>query len=447
MMNFKDFAHRLPDFTNRKVIDAHMERLDTSGVSRRDFLSFASAGAAASLGAAYLGLPATAIASQTGKFAYLTGFMFNEWNTVFDRTAKKAAETLGLAYTSLDSKLDGEKQYNQFEQQVSGGASGVIFNLADGSAIRGISRVASQNRIYVANVWDSLPWFTPFDADEYYTLFAVSEEVTAHREVTEVLLNEVTEKFGGGNVIGVTGSKGSLLELQRNRGRDEAFLKYPKTRLVDELPGLWNREDALKATEDLLTRNPDVVGIVTQDDDIALGAIAALRAAGLRPGEDVLVVGTSGTGLGAKAVRDGQILATKGNSPAFAAALFTTRLYDVSNGWVPRAPERMLNWNTLTLTKDNIGGWIDRYVDNGDVEPFDYRKMSKVLHPDDWDPQAEVYPLDIDNNFGGIAKPEGWTYPAEYAEAQKNGEREAVAQEYAAHYKIRYDGPSPNKKA
>ncbi len=446
-MKYKDLVRRLPDFTDRKVVDSHMDRLDTTGVSRRDFLSLASAGVAASVGAAYLGMPATAVASENGKLAFLTGFMVNEWNITFDRTAKTAAEALGLSYTSLDSQFDGERQYNQFEQQVTGGSSGVILNLADGSAIKGISRVASQNKIYVANIWDSLPWFTPFDADDYYTLFAVSEEVRAHREITEVLLKDVTEKFGGGDIIGVTGSKGSLLELQRNRGRDAAFASYPKTRLVDELPGLWNREDALKATEDLLTRNPNVVGIVTQDDDIALGAIAALNAAGLRPGEDVLVVGTSGTGLGSKAVQNGQILATKGNSPAFAAALFTARLYDVSHGWVPRASERQLYWNTLTLTKDNIDGWISRYVDNDGIEPFDYRKISKVLHPDDWDPQGDVYPLDIDINFGGIPKPEGWDYPAAYAEAQKNGEREAVAAEYAAHYKIKYDGPSPNKRA
>lgn len=446
-MKLRDLARGLPDFTDRKVIDRHMERLDSHGASRRDFLALASAGVAAGFGAAALGLPAAAIASQNGKFAFLTGFMVNEWNTTFDRTAKTAAESLGIGYTSLDSQFDGERQYNQFEQQVAAGVSGVIFNLSDGSAIRGLARTAAQNRIYIANIWDSLPWFTPFDADDYYTLFAVSEEVTAQREVTEVLLAGVTEKFGGGDIIGVTGSKGSLLELQRNRGRDAAFAKFPKTRLVDELPGLWNREDALKATEDLLTRNPNVVGIVTQDDDIALGAIAALNAAGLRPGEDVLVVGTSGTGLGSKAVKAGQMLATKGNSPALAAALFTTRLYDVTHGWVPRASERMLNWNTLTLTRDNIDGWIERFVDNGDVEPFDYRKMSKVLHPDDWDPQAEVYPLDIDQSFGGIPKPEGYSYPPAYVAARDTGERAAVAAEYAAHYKIKYDGPSPNRRA
>ncbi|WP_186292028.1 sugar ABC transporter substrate-binding protein [Ancylobacter moscoviensis] len=446
-MNKKHISRLFPDFTDKKVVDSHMDRLDTHGVSRRDFLALASAGAAASLGAASLGMPTAAVASPDGKLAFLTGFMFNEWNTTFDRTAKTAAAEFGIAYTSLDSQFDAQRQLNQFEQQVAGNVGSVIFNLADGSAIKGLANTAKENKIYIANIWDSLPWFTPFDASEYYTMFAVSEEVRAHREVTEKLLAAVTERFGGGNIIGVTGSKGSLLELQRNRGRDQAFAKYPKTRLVDELPGLWNREDALRVTEDLLTRNKDVVGIVTQDDDIALGSIAALNAAGLVPGKDVLVVGASGTGLGSKAIQSGTYLATSGNAPAFGAALFTARLYDVTHGWQPRASERLLNWSTVTLTRDNIDGWIARYVDNGDVEPFDYKRMSKVLHPDDWDPQAEVFPMDIDNNFHGTPKPPGWTYPAAYIAARDQGEHEKVAAEYAAHYKIKYDGPSPNKKA
>lgn len=439
-------SQRLPDFTDRKVVDLHMARLDTHGVSRRDFLALASAGVAAGLGAASMGLPATALAAANGKLAFLTGFMFNEWNTTFDRTAKKAAEAFGIGYTSLDSKFDSQRQLNQFEQQTSAGVNSVIFNLSDGGSIRGIARVAQENKIYFANVWDLLPWYTPFDASEYYALFAVSEEVKAHREVTETLLAEVTRRFGGGNIIGVTGSKGSLLELQRNRGRDLAFQKYPKTRLVDELPGLWNREDALKVTADLLTRNKDVVGVVTQDDDIALGAISALAAAGLRAGKDVLLVGASGTGQGSRAIRNGAYLATSGNAPAYGAALFTAYLYDVTHGWKPRASERLLNWNTVTLTKNNIDGWIERYVDNGDVEPFDYRRFSKVLHPDDWDPQNEVYPLDIDESFSGAPKPVGWSYPAAYAQARDNGERQRVTAEYAAHNKIKYDGPSPNRK-
>lgn len=439
--------HDYPDFTDQHVVDKHMERLDTHGVSRRQFLALASAGAAAAAAAGSLGLPSVAVADPTGRLGFLTAFYRNEYNLIADKAFERATKSFGLSYVAVDGQFDSQLQLNQFEQQAAAGIQSAIFNLADGSAIKRIAKEAGENKIFVANVWDTLSWFTPFEANDYYTLYAVPEEFVAHRAVTVELLRAVTEKFGGGDIIGVTGVPGNWTDIARSRGRDDAFKDFPKTRLVDQLPGRWNREDSLKATEDLLTRHKNVVGVVAQNDDVAQGVIAALHTAGLRPGEDVLVVGADGTSLAAKAIARGQQLATSANSPAYAGGLFTARIYDVTHGWAPRASERLLNWRSLTLTKANVAGYLERFVDNNGADPFDYRRLSQALHPKDWDPQAEVYPLDIDAHWQGIQKPDGWTYPKAYVEAKENGEREAVRAEYAEHYKIKFDGPSPNKPA
>jgi ribose transport system substrate-binding protein len=199
--------------------------------------------------------------------------------------------------------------------------------------------------------------------------------------------------------------------------------------------------------EDLIARHPNIVGVIAQNDDVADGCIAALRAAGIRPGEDVFLNGADGTTGGAEMIKRGQLLATSANVPQYMGALLTTRLYDVLHGWQPRAPERLMNWRSVTMTKDNVDIYLERYVDNGDVPPFDYRRLSKIEHPDDWDPQAEVFPMDIDLEWGGIAKPEGWDYPKEYVAARESGEADAVRDDYAAHYKIDFFGPSPMKKS
>ncbi len=437
-------SRHFPDFSNKRVVDDHMDRLDTHGVSRRDFLSLASAGAAAAAGAAAMGFPAAAVAAPDGKLAFLTAYYRNEYNVILDKAFADATKDLGFGYVALDGNFDSQLQLNQFEQQVAGGIQSAIFNFADGSPLRRIAKGGQDNKVYVGNVWDTLAWFTPFEAGDYYTLYAVPEEFAAHRAVTVELLKAVTEKFGGGEIIGVTGNPGNWTDNARSAGRDDAFKEFPKTRLVDQLPGRWNREDSLKAAEDLLSRHKNVVGVVAQNDDVAQGVIAALNAAGVRPGEDVLVVGADGTSLGAKSIDKGTQLATSANSPAYAAAIFAGRIYDVTHGWQPSAPERLLNWRSLTTTKANIGGYLARYVNNNDVKPFDYRKISKVLHPNDWDPQADVYPLDIDKHWAGIPKPDGWTYPKAYTDAKANGEFEKVKAEYADHYKIKFDGPSPN---
>lgn len=432
------------DLADKKVLDRHLDRLDTGGVSRRDFLSLASAGVAAGAAAAAWGVPSVAVAAPSGKLAYLAWTSRVEFMVQASKATRDAATAFGLEYTYLDGQIDSQRQLNQAEQQFGSGASALILHAPDGSAVRRIAEFAQQSKSYFANVWATLPWYTPFEASDYYTLYAVPEEFSAHRGVTSILLEAVTRRFGGGKIAGVTGVPGFSTDSVRSRGRDAAFKDFPKTRLVDQLPGLFNREDSLKATQDLLTRHKDIVGIVAQNDDQAQGVIAALRSAGLRAGQDVLVVGADGTAEGARAVKSGLQLATSANGPAFQAGLFTARLYDVLNGWKPRAAERMLNWHSVITTEKNVDVYLKRYVDNGEVKPFDYRRMSKVAHPADWDPQNRITPLDIDVEWAGLKKPNGWEYPKPYLEAKANGEWEAVAQDYADHYKIPFFGPSPN---
>ncbi|MBV9390982.1 MAG: sugar ABC transporter substrate-binding protein, partial [Verrucomicrobia bacterium] len=296
------------------------------------------------------------------------------------------------------------------------------------------------------NTWGTLPWYTPFEAGDYYTMYAVPEEFSAHRAVTVEVCKAVMAKFGGGNIVGVTGVEGNSTDLIRSRGRDDALKDFPKVKLVGELPGKWNREDSQKAMEDLIARYKDIAGVIAQNDDVADGCLAALRSAGFKPGEDVFLSGADGTTGGAEAIKQGRLLATSANVPAYMGALLTTRLYDVLHGWKPRASERLMNWRSITMTKANVDAYLARYVNNAGVAPFDYRRMSKVEHPNDWDPQAELFPMDIDVEWGGIPKPDGWSYPAEYLAARKSDETNAVRNEYASHYKIDFFGPSPMKK-
>ncbi len=438
---------RFPDFGDRKTIDRHLDQLDTTGISRRDFVKFVSASAVTASTAAALGLPSAAVADPTGKLAYLTGYLRNEWNVQVVNGATQAAKVLGVNFVALDSNSDSGEQNSQYEQQTVSGTQGVLFNLADGGSIRRFAQEAKQNQVWITNIWDSQPWFTPYDTSEYWTLYAQPEESSSLRDATKQMLSIITAKFGGGEIAGVTGNNGSTLDIERSAGRDAGIASFPKTKLVGTLPGLWDREDSLKAASALLSRYPNIKGFVAQCDDSAQGVIAALHEIGLRPGQDVYVVATDGTSAGARAVKSGEQLATCANPGAFAGGTFMARLYDVTHGWRPKETERMLSWRSVIIDSSNVDPYLARYIDNGDVSPFDYRKISKVLHPADWDPQQEFFPFDIDLLWGKLPKPAGYTYPKAYIDARDKGEWAAVTQEYAEHYKIKFLDPSPMKTA
>ena len=153
-----------------------------------------------------------------------------------------------------------------------------------GGSIKRIAQLANENKVYLDNTWGTLPWFTPFDAGDYYTMYAVPEEFSAERGVTEEVCKAVMGKFGGGDVVGVTGVEGNSTDLIRSRGRDDAIKAYPKIKLAGQLPGKWNREDSQKAMEALIARYPKIVGVIAQNDDVADGCMAALARSGIRPG-------------------------------------------------------------------------------------------------------------------------------------------------------------------
>lgn len=440
----------LPDFADRRTVDDILTRLDTTGVDRRSFLRLASAGAAlmgaggllAACGGKTNPTPGatTSVTDKSGRLTFLIMTNQLQYDVQMDEAARISGEKYGFTYASLDGKLDASLQLNQFQQSANQGAKAIIVHSPDGSNIPEITRQGQQKQIFVGNVWGTQAWFTPFDVGDYYTLYAQPDEFLVQGKVTRLL----AEKIGGkGKIVRVSGVKGNSADVIRTAGANAALKDYPDVELAAELPGNWNPEDSQKAMASLLSRVPDLKGVIAQNDDEATGVIAALRAGGRKPGEDVFVIGADGTDLAAKRIEDGTQLATTANVPAYGGYLLTARLFDVLNGWKPRVGERMLQWESVILTKENLKPYLARYVD-GKKAPFNAKLLSHVQAGDDWDPQFLLYPVsDLDVLWGGNKKPSGWKPPAAFQKAKDSGELDAIAKEYKAAYRSPVLGPSP----
>ena len=115
---------RIPDLSDKKLIDRHLDRLDTRGVSRRDFVQLVTAGVAVGAAARTLGLPTAAIAAPSGKIAY----MYFSSRLQYCLTVKKSVEdttaALKIGSTSADAELNSEHQLDQYEQLAAAGGLG-----------------------------------------------------------------------------------------------------------------------------------------------------------------------------------------------------------------------------------------------------------------------------------------------------------------------------------
>jgi ABC-type sugar transport system substrate-binding protein len=84
--------------------------------------------------------------------------------------------------------------------------------------------------------------------------------------------------------------------------------KHPEIKLLESKTANWSRQEAFKIMQDWLTAHPgEIKGILAQNDEMALGAIRALKAAGIDP-KTVPVAGVDGVTDAVKAVNDGEMI-------------------------------------------------------------------------------------------------------------------------------------------
>jgi ribose transport system substrate-binding protein len=113
---------------------------------------------------------------------------------------------------------------------------------------------------------------------------------------------------GSGKVAIIEGQPGNMSSEIRKQGAQEMFATYPKIQVVGVWNGGWDRALGLKVTEDILTAHPGLKAVVAVNDEMAFGALQAVRARGLE--KQVLISGFNGTTEAIRAVGKGDLQGT-----------------------------------------------------------------------------------------------------------------------------------------
>lgn len=220
-------------------------------------------------------------------------------NNPFFVTLKEGAESkakeLGYELVVLDSQNDSAKEMTNAEDLTVRGVSAILMNPTDSDAAANSVRSANRANIPVitldrgANGGD-------------VTSHVASDNVAGG----EMAGNFIAEKLGGkGDVIQLEGVPGTSAARERGEG----FMKVingSDLNLVASQPADFDRTKALNVTENLLQANPNVKAIFAQNDEMALGALTAVKAAK----KDIIVVGFDGTDEGIASVESGGLAAT-----------------------------------------------------------------------------------------------------------------------------------------
>ena len=161
---------------------------------------------------------------------------------------------------------------------------------------------------------------------------------------------------GNAKIIELEGTTGASHAIDRKKGFDDAIKECSGMEIVVSQDADFTRAKGQSVTETLLQSHPDATAIYAHNDEMALGAIAAVKAIGKVPGKDIQVVSIDGEKDGLKAVDAGDMYATVECSPRFGPSAFQT-MADYAAG--KPVPTLIINEDQL-FTKDNAADNIDK---------------------------------------------------------------------------------------
>lgn len=208
-----------------------------------------------------------------------------------------------LLANGIKDELDVERQIDMVEQMIAQKVDALVIAPADSKALVAACRKALEAGIVVVNIDNQLDQAVLAEKGTRIP-FVGPDNRKGARAVGEHLARHLKP---GDAVAVLEGIPNAYNAQQRRLGLHEA-LEAAKLRIVSSQSASWETDKANQITAALLTEHPDLKAILASNDSMALGAIAALRAAGRL--DKVLVTGFDNISAVQPLLQEGRMLAT-----------------------------------------------------------------------------------------------------------------------------------------
>ena len=208
-----------------------------------------------------------------------------------------------LVSSGIKDERDLGRQVALVEEMVASGVDAIVIAPADSKALVPVLRRAVDAGVVVVNIDNRLD-AEVLAQEKVQIPFVGPDNRAGARRVAEHLASRLS---AGDAVAVLEGIRTSFNGQQRKLGFDEA-IAAAGLKLVDSQSAEWEMSQANTIASSMLTAHPEIKAILACNDSMALGAVAAVKAAG-RSGE-VMIVGFDNISALQQAIREGQVLAT-----------------------------------------------------------------------------------------------------------------------------------------
>jgi putative xylitol transport system substrate-binding protein len=224
----------------------------------------------------------------------------NEYAQIWAGEIKKhRAFADGVAdLTVFDGNYDHATQANQFDLMITEKFDVAIYIPTDSIAAGGVIKKATSKGLPVIGSNG------PAKSDQLVSYIG-SDDVAAGQYEAETLFKAMG---GKGNIVNLLGPDGQLGQIFRSEGNKKALEANPNIKVLERKTANWSRTEALALMQNWLTAHKGQInGVLAQNDEMGLGAVAAMKAAGIDP-KTIPVVGIDGVSDAVKAVKAGEMI-------------------------------------------------------------------------------------------------------------------------------------------
>ncbi len=237
----------------------------------------------------------------------------NPWRIAETQSMKDAANTCHWDLVYTDAASSASKQVADVESMIAQKVDVIVLAPREEKPLIPAVMKAKKAGIPVILIDRNVDQSVAKAGRDYVT-FIGSDFIDQGRRVGEWL---VKTTGGKGTIVELEGTTGSSPANDRKKGFDDVVKAQPGMKIVASQSGDFERDKGRQVMQTLLQAHPDVTAVYAHNDEMALGAIAALEAAGKKPGQDVIVVSIDGTKDGLVAIDNGKLGASVQSSPFF----------------------------------------------------------------------------------------------------------------------------------
>jgi ribose transport system substrate-binding protein len=199
---------------------------------------------------------------------------------------------------------------------------------------------------------------TALSATGALTSAVLPDDVAAGAQEMEMMAKKLN---GKGNIVVLQGPLGSSPELDRTKGIQQTLAKYPDITIVAKDTANWKRDEAVNKTKNWLSSFGDRLnGIVSENDDMGLGAVQALSEAGRK----LPVVGIDGIQDGLDAVKNGTFIGSSLQHGRVELATGLAVAQKVANG---ETVQKKYTYTMPAITPENVDQYYKNVVSEKDA--------------------------------------------------------------------------------